>query len=152
MIISQSLSSLLIHLVFSTKSRQPLIQANIESDVHKFMTQVSIKQGCPVLQIGGMPDHIHVLVNLSRNLTVSRLVTELKTGSSRWIKKINPNYSHFAWQNGYGAFSIGQSHLKQAIHYIATQKEHHKTMSFQDEFRALLKKYCVECDERYIWD
>ncbi len=152
MIIAQSLSSVLIHLVFSTKFRQPWIQTDIESDMHKFMTQISIKQGCPVLQIGGMPDHIHVLVNLSRNLTISRLITELKTGSSRWIKKPYPHYASFAWQNGYGAFSIGQSHLKQAIHYIATQKEHHKTMSFQDEFRTLLKKYCIDWDERYIWD
>jgi putative transposase len=116
------------------------------------MSKVSIEQGCPVFQVGGMSDHIHMLVALSRTLTISKLVAEIKANSSRWLKTLHSNYKDFSWQNGYGAFSVGQSNLQAAIRYIEHQKEHHKTMTFQEEFLIFLNKYQIEWEEKYLWD
>ena len=148
----QSLSSVLIHLVFSTKLREPFITPAIEPELHKYLATVF--RGCdsPALSIGGDRDHIHALLALARTWAVADVVEEVKTSSSKWIKTKGREFRQFHWQAGYGAFSIGQSNVAALKRYIAGQKEHHRRRSCQDEYRALLKKYDVDYDERYVWD
>ncbi|SRR6266536_240373 len=148
----QSLSSILVHLIFSTKHRERLIGAEVEPELHAYLTAVLRACDSPTLSIGGDSDHIHALFALSRTWTVADVVEEVKKRSSKWMKTKGQAYRSFQWQTGYGAFSIGQSNVLVLKGYIAHQKEHHKRRSFQDEFRDLLKKYGVDYDERYVWD
>jgi putative transposase len=111
--------------------------------------------GCgiePFQGFGGVADHVHLLVRLSKNIAIAEFVRELKRESSKWIKREAPALDKFHWQQGYGAFSISPGHVERLKEYIANQEEHHRTESFQDEFRRLLKKYKIEYDERYVWD
>lgn len=148
----QSLAVMLTHLIFSTKNRQPLIQSEIEPELHPYLATVFRSLDSPTLAINSTADHIHILFNLSRKRSLAEVVEEIKTSSSRWIKTKGAAYRSFYWQNGYGAFSIGQSGVAAVKRYIARQKEHHRKLSFQDEFREFLAKYYVEYDERYVWD
>jgi REP element-mobilizing transposase RayT len=148
----QSLSSILVHLVFSTKNREPIIVGEVEIELHKYMATVFRELKSPSLLIGGTEDHIHALFALSRTITVADLVEKVKTSSSKWIKTKGKPFRQFHWQSGYGAFSIGQSNVPALKRYIATQKEHHRRAEFQEEFRILCKKYGVDIDERYVWD
>jgi len=148
----QSLSNVLLHIVFSTKGREPWIDEGIEMELFKYIAGICRNQGCPSHAIGGSDDHIHIACTLGRTITIAKLIEELKTDSSKWMKSSGRKFARFAWQNGYGAFSIGQSQLEDLRAYIANQREHHGRASFQDEFRALLAKYEIEYDERYVWD
>ena len=148
----QSLANVLLHLTFSTKGRRRLIQPAIEGELHPYLAGACRKLGCPSHEIGGTHDHVHISFSLSRTITIAKVVEEVKKSSSRWIKGKGREYWDFAWQGGYGVFSIGQSGFEGLRRYIRGQKEHHKTVSFQDEFRALCRKYGVEIDERYVWD
>jgi putative transposase len=149
---AQSLANLLIHIIFSTKHRQPHIVPEFEHRLHQYITSVCHSLDSPVIYIGGMPDHIHILLSLSRTITVSELISKIKSNSSRWIKTIDPQCKDFSWQKGFGAFSLGESSRNNAIKYIANQKKHHATMSFQEEYLKLLMKYDVKFDEKYLWD
>jgi REP element-mobilizing transposase RayT len=149
---AQSLSNVLIHIVFSTKNRRPFIDLDIEVELFKYIAGICREWKCPSHKIGCADDHIHIACSLSRTVAISKLVEEIKTGSSKWIKTMADRYIEFAWQNGYGAFSIGQSQLTDLIEYIENQRTHHKQLSFQDEYRTLLTKYQIEFDERYVWD
>ncbi|MBI5722726.1 MAG: IS200/IS605 family transposase [Planctomycetes bacterium] len=146
----QSLSNILVHLVFSTKNRDSLILPAIEDQLWRYLSATCTACGCQTHRIGGTKDHIHIACGLARTIAVSDLVEEIKKSSSKWMK--TKGVPVFAWQNGYGAFSIGQSQLKQLIEYIDRQKEHHHRRTFQEEYRELLKKYRIQCDERYVWD
>jgi putative transposase len=148
----QSLSSILVHLVFSTKHREPFITKEIEGRVHGYLVEVFHAQKSPSLIVGGVEDQIHVLFSLSRVITVADLVEEVKKNSSKWIKTLGPQFSGFQWQAGYGAFSISQSGVGTAKRYIAGQRERHRSQGFKDEFRDLLRKYEIPFDERYVWD
>lgn len=148
----QSLSSILIHLVFSTKYRQPFITADVESDLHDYLGGIFRRCECPSLLIGGTEDHIHALFVLSRTKTVASVVEDVKSSSSKWIKTKGEAWQTFQWQAGYGAFSVSQSGLEKVKRYIANQKQHHGQTTFQDEYRLLCQKYGVEIDERYVWD
>jgi putative transposase len=106
----------------------------------------------PSLAIDGMADHVHVLFSLGRVIKVADLVEEVKTESSKWIKTKGPAFRNFHWQAGYGAFSIGQSNVTQLKRYIRSQKQHHRRVTFQDEYRKFLKRYEIAYDERYVWD
>jgi len=149
---AQSLSNVLLHIVFSTKNRQTWIDTPIEGELFPYLSTTARELGCPTHAIGGMDDHIHIACSLSRTVTIGKLIQELKASSSKWIKTKGDRYKSFAWQNGYGAFSIGQSQLDDLRRYIANQCEHHRRESFQDELRKLLAKYQVDFDERYVWD
>jgi putative transposase len=149
---SQSLSDVLLHLVFSTKNRDPLIDVRIEEELFKYIGGICRELKCPSHKIGGTDDHVHIACSLSRTITISKLLEEVKSSSSKWIKTKGAQYAAFAWQNGYGAFSIGQSQLPNLCRYIADQREHHRKQSFQDEYRDLLAKYGVEYEEQYVWD
>jgi REP element-mobilizing transposase RayT len=149
---AQSLSNVLLHLVFSTKNRRPWINIQVEEEMFRYIAGICRDQHCPSHKIGGTDDHIHIACSLARTMPISTLLEEIKTNSSKWIKTKGEPYGGFAWQNGYGAFSIGQSQLDDLRRYIANQREHHRHVSFQEEYRSLLAKYRVEFDERYVWD
>ncbi|HEV3163540.1 MAG TPA: IS200/IS605 family transposase [Isosphaeraceae bacterium] len=149
---AQSLSSILIHLIFSTKNRHPWINEKVECDLHKYLTTVLHNQGSPALAINGTTDHIHILFALASTVRLRDVVEEIKKNPSKWIKTQGPEYQSFAWQAGYGAFSLGQSNINPARKYIAGQKEHHLNCTFQEEFRAFLVEYEITHDERYVWD
>ena len=148
----QSLSYLLTHIVFSTKDRAPVLDVAVRPALHAYLATVARNVDCECFRVGGVADHVHLAVRLSRTITMAQLIEELKTSSSKWLKTQSPALAAFAWQRGYGAFSVGPSDLNALLHYIDPQEEHHKTRSFQDEYRAFLKKYGIEYDERYVWD
>jgi putative transposase len=148
----QSLSSILIHLVFSTKNREPFITPAIETELHPYMATIFRDHDSPSLTIDGTADHVHALFVLGRTITVADLVEDVKTGSSKWLKTKGREFRNFHWQRGYGAFSIGQSNAAELKHYIRNQKEHHRKINFQDEYRKFLQRYEVDFDERYVWD
>lgn len=149
----QSLARVWIHLIFSTKNRYPfLTDKQLRLDTHSYLATVLRNHECETLIVGGVEDHIHALFALSRNYSIADIVKEIKIASSKWIKEQSPAQKQFSWQSGYGAFSVSQSHLDQVTRYIERQEEHHKRVTFQDEFRAFLKKYNVEYDEQYVWD
>ena len=148
----QSLSFLLIHLIFSTKDRQQIRDVSVLPSLHAYLATVARKAGCECYRCGGVEDHVHLAIRMSRKVAASELVAELKTSSSKWLKTQSPFLAAFAWQRGYGAFSVGPADLPALIQYIDMQKSHHQKHTFQDELRALLTKYGVEYDERYVWD
>ena len=148
----QSLSSILIHLVFSTKNREPFITPAIETELHPYLATIFRALKSPSLCIDGTADHVHVLFSLARVITIADLVEEAKTESSKWIKTKGREFRNFHWQKGYGAFSIGQSNVASLKRYIHGQKQHHQRVSFQDEYRKFLKAYAIDYDERYVWD
>jgi len=148
----QSLSFLLVHVIFSTKDRRPLLDDSVRSELYAYLATVARNAKCECYRVGGVADHVHLAVRLSRTMNVSEMVEQLKSSSSKWLKTQSPALSKFAWQRGYGAFSVGPADLDALTQYIDAQEVHHRKQSFQDEFRAFLKKYGVECDERYVWD
>lgn len=148
----QSLSSILIHLIFSTKNRESILTPEIDAELYPYLASIFKAMKSPALIIDGTSDHLHTLFSLSRVITIADLVEEVKTSSSKWIKTKGRNFRNFHWQSGYGAFSIGQSQLPAVKRYIKRQKEHHRRVTFQDEYRKFLKAYEVEYDERYVWD
>lgn len=149
----QSLAQIYLHLVFSTKDRRPFLHdAAVRDEAHHFLGGTCNNLGCPVLRVGGIPDHVHILCRLGRTISVADLVKELKRESSQWLKTKSPDLADFFWQSGYGAFSLSPGHVEALRHYIANQEEHHQKESFQEEFRRLLTKYELEWDERYVWD
>ncbi|CAG4990055.1 hypothetical protein DYBT9275_00440 [Dyadobacter sp. CECT 9275] len=149
---SQSLSKVCTHIVFSTKYRQPLIDEKIENELWSYMAAVCKEWGCLPIKIGGYLDHIHILCVLSRKITIMKLLEEVKRSSSKWIKSKGIKYQEFYWQNGYGIFSVNPYQLEVVVQYIANQKEHHQKKTFQAEYRGFLKRYNVEYDERFVWD
>lgn len=150
---AQSLARLWTHLIFSTKERYPFLSdPTIRADMHGYLAKVLRTHDCPTLVVGGCDDHVHALFTLSRNHSIAQIVKEIKRTSSAWIKTVERRYSKFHWQAGYGAFSVSQSHIAQVQNYIMRQEQHHRRKTFQDEFRAFLKKYEIEYDERYVWD
>ena len=142
---------LLVHVVFSTKNRAELIKPEIESSLHAYMKGIAKNHGSPALEINGTADHVHLLVSLSKRVAVADLLENLKKDSSVWIKTQGPNYRRFYWQEGYGAFTIGESAVSALKRYIANQKAHHRKVSYQEEFLTLMTKYQVDYDERYLW-
>ena len=150
--VPQSLSNILLHIVFSTKNRQDFISSSIEKELYAYMAKIFQNKSCTTLIIGGTANHTHSLCRLDRTMAVADLVKEVKQGSSKWIKTKGDEFSNFSWQAGYGAFSIGVSNIDQLLNYIRNQKNHHQKVSFKEEYRSFLDKYNVEYDERYVWD
>jgi REP element-mobilizing transposase RayT len=148
----QSLVKNYIHIVFSTKHREQLIYEPFENELHAYLGGICKNLECHPLKIGGSTEHIHILCMLSKKIALMKLLEALKSHSSKWIKTKDGSLKNFYWQDGYGAFSVNPSETETVINYIANQKEHHDTKTFQDEYRAFLKKYYVEYDERYVWD
>lgn len=148
----QSLAAIYVHLIFSTKNRLPLIRPEIEEELRRYHAGILRDLDSPMICSEGTADHIHILLRLGRKASIAQVVEELKKSSSKWIKTKGPEYRDFYWQNGYGAFSIGQSGIIAVKKYIANQKKHHRKKTFQEEFREFLAKYEIPFDERYVWD
>jgi putative transposase len=149
----QSLAKVLVHLVFSTKDRRALLDdADLRDQMHRYLAGISSKLGCPTVIVGGTGDHVHVLGRPSRTVTLADWVKELKRASCVWARTKDRRWSRFQWQAGYGAFSVSQSQSGRVRQYIASQEEHHRRSSFQEELRLLLQKHGVEFDEQYVWD
>nr|VFJ87686.1 MAG: REP element-mobilizing transposase RayT [Candidatus Kentron sp. LFY] len=150
---AQSLSSVYVHLVFSVKNREPFLRdAGIRGEMHAFLGGIAKRLNCPPVITGGTEDHVHLLCRLSRTVSQADCVKELKRVSAIWIKQRDPTLAGFAWQGGYGAFSVSASNLASVREYIAEQEAHHKKWNFQDEYRALLRKHGIAWDEGYVWD
>jgi len=150
---AQSLACLWTHLIFSTKNRFPfLTDKAFRSDVHAYLATMLRQYDCETMIVGGVEDHIHALFALSRNYSIATVVKEIKRPSSSWINETSPRLAKFYWQAGYGAFSVSQSNLDAVIRYIENQEEHHRRVTFQDEYRTFLKAHGIEYDERYVWD
>lgn len=150
---SQTLSNVLIHFVYSTKNRGCWLK-NAAHCKELFALKGKNLQDfdCRPILINGVEDHVHVFCDFTRNYTIKKVIGELKTGTSKWIKTKGVAYRDFRWQSGYGAFSVSQSKRPDLFHYIEQQEEHHRTKSYQDEFRRLCELHKVSIDERYVWD
>ena len=148
----QSLANILVHLVFSTKDRAPLLDDLWRDELHGYIGGIIWRCGGDLLAANSVADHIHLFFPLPRTIAVADLVKEIKIGATKWIHEKFPRMGGFHWQAGYGAFSISPSHKSAFVRYIAEQQEHHRKVSFQDEYRRLLEKYAIQYDERYVWD
>jgi putative transposase len=148
---AQSLSKILIHLIFSTKCRKPMLPQNPLLELHKYAQGIFKKQQCHLIVMNNVTDHVHALFELHRTEALSNVVMHVKKGTSRWLKELSPDYLAFDWQEGYGAFSLGGSQRDEVATYIQNQQEWHPRVSYQDEFRKFLKRYGVEYDEGHVW-
>jgi REP element-mobilizing transposase RayT len=148
----QSLAKNLIHLVFSTKHREPLLADAVRPALQAYLATVFKNLQSPVLALNSVADHVHILFSLHRTVALSTVVEDAKKSSSKWLKTQSPDLASFAWQAGYGAFSVSESAVETVTRYIDTQAEHHRKVTFQDEFRAFLTKHNLEYDERYLWE
>lgn len=147
----QSLVKILVHTVFSTKNRVDLIVPEIEDRLFGYIRGIVENNKSKLIIAGGTSNHIHLLISLGKTIDISDLMGDIKRDSSVWIKE-QGDYRDFYWQEGYGAFSIGQSQVSRVITYIRNQKQHHAKQDFESEFRGLLRKYDLDYDERYVWD
>lgn len=148
---SHTATNLLIHLIFSTKDRNPFITAEIESDLHAYLGGIVRELGGVALSINGTSDHVHTLVRMPADQSVADIARLIKTNSSRWVHERWPEHGEFAWQTGYGAFTVSESSADTVQNYISSQREHHKKRSFQEEFLSFLRKNKIAVGERYLW-
>jgi len=148
----QSLVKNYVHITFSTKHRYPFIDQIICNELFSYLGGICKSLESSPIQVGGYKDHIHILCNLSRKIALMKLIEEVKTHSSKWIKKMDDKYQKFYWQKGYGCFSVNPDDVEVVRNYIITQEQHHRVKSFKEEYIALLKKYDIEYDEKYVWD
>ena len=147
----QSLANILTHLIFSTKNREPLLSdKDLRRRAHAYLAAVLKDLRCPALIVGGVANHVHILCQLAKTQSVSVVMENLKASSSKWLK--TQGVRTFSWQRGYGAFSVSKSNVASVVSYIEKQEEHHRTVTFEEEFRLFLKRYRVVLDERYVWD
>jgi REP element-mobilizing transposase RayT len=149
----QSLAAVYLHLVFSTKNRQPFLEhPGIRDEMYRYFGSISKTLGCTPIRVGGTADHVHILACISRTITIAEWVKELKRVSGIWLHGRSADYEEFQWQSGYGVFSVSQSNLERVTSYVVNQEQHHQEMSFQDELRGLLRKHRIDFDERYLYD
>lgn len=148
----QSLACLHMHLVSSTKNREPFITDSVRPSLHSYMATVLQNLKCHPVLINSVEDHSHLLFDLARTVSICQVVEDVKKSSSKWIKEQGSEFRNFAWQSGYGVFAVSESNVETVRQYIADQREHHRKKTFQDEYRALLNRHNVGFDERYVWD
>ena len=149
---AQSLSKVILHIVFSTKDREPWLNTEVRPRVHAYLATICRGLGAEVVHVGGVADHVHVVTTLPRTVSQAELLEQIKKKSSKWIKALDRHYRGFFWQRGYGAFSVSPSQLDAVLAYVRMQPEHHRSRTFQEEYRELLRRHGVDFDERYIWD
>ncbi|HOS65768.1 MAG TPA: IS200/IS605 family transposase [Candidatus Latescibacteria bacterium] len=148
----QSLARILVHVVFSTQNREPVLNSGVRNGLFPYCAAVLNENGCSALAVGGVEDHMHLLFALGRTATVCKVVEMVKTSSSKWVKRQGEELAAFYWQGGYGAFSVSPTHAQTVVRYIARQEIHHRTRSFQDEFRGLLRRYSLDFEEERVWE
>jgi putative transposase len=149
---SDTFTNLLVHVVFSTKHRASLLQEPLRERLYEYIGGILRSEGGTLLEIGGMPDHVHLLVRIKADHSVSTMAKEIKANSSKWVHRTFPEHKAFAWQTGYGAFSVSESQVAAVRRYIRSQAEHHARLSFKDELIALLRRHRIEFEERYLLD
>lgn len=149
---SQSLTKLYAHLVFSTRNRQPLLDDNVQSRVHGYLATLVRDLDSPWVVVGGVADHVHLLFDMGKMHAPVEFVEHVKRESSKFVKTLGTKYEEFYWQRGYGMFSVSPKDRDEAEAYVRGQQEHHRTKTFQDEYRAILQQYGVPYDEQYVWD
>jgi putative transposase len=147
---SQSFVQFYTHIVFHTKNNKPLIRPEIEKELYSYLGGILKNYKSNPIQIGGTSDHIHILCTLPKTIAPADLVEEIKKSSSKWIKTIGSKYQNFYWQDGYGGFSVSNSGVESVKKYILTQKEHHKNVSWLDEYKKLLDAYNIIYDDKYL--
>ena len=147
---AQSLAKITIHVVFSTKNRKPILSMAIRNNLFAYIAGILNSLDCITLAINGTEDH-HVLIVMTKTISLSDMMKEIKGGSSRWLNSQTQTAEHFAWQAGYGAFSVSESQIAKVVDYIARQEEHHRKTTFQEELILLLKKHKIEFDEQHLW-
>jgi putative transposase len=145
-------TNLLYHIVFSTKNRIPMVSDSLQPDLYSYIGGIIRGEGGILLEVGGMPDHVHLLTKFKPSKSVSEMLNRIKAKSSKWANDEKLNNRSFDWQDGYSAFTVSESQVEPVRHYIRDQPNHHRRLTFQDEIRALLGKHGVEYDERYLWD
>jgi len=148
----QSLAQLYTHLIFSTKNREPVLDASLHESLRAYLGGILRALESPSLAIGCVKDHVHLLYCQSRKIALIQVVEKLKNSSSKWLKSQGPELRRFYWQGGYGAFSVSASKLEAVSRYVLNQEAHHRKMTFEEEFRRFLEEYHVAYDERYVWD
>ena len=148
----QSLSKVVLHIIFSTKNREAWLDSNVRPRMHAYLATICRDLGAELVHIGGVADHVHIITTLPRTLSQAQLIEQIKKASSKWIKAFDARYRGFFWQRGYGAFSVTPSQFEAVLQYVEAQQEHHRTRTFQDEYRELLRKHGINFDERYVWD
>ena len=149
---AQSLSKVLLHIIFSTKNREPWLDSNVRPRMHAYLATICRDAGADFVLVGGVSDHVHIVTTLARTLSQAQLIEEIKKASSKWVKALDAPYRGFFWQRGYAAFSVSPSQLDSVLEYVNKQQEHHRTRTFQEEYRELLRKHGVDFDERFVWD
>ncbi len=149
---AQSLSKVLLHIIFSTKNREPWLDSNVRPRMHAYLATICRDAGADFVRVGGVSDHVHIVTTLARTLSQAQLIEEIKKASSKWVKALDARYRGFFWQRGYAAFSVSPSQLDSVLEYVNKQQEHHRTRTFQEEYRELLRKHGVDFDERFVWD
>jgi REP element-mobilizing transposase RayT len=148
----QSLSKLYVHLIYSTKHRERVLHDGIREELHRYTAGILREWDSPVIALGSVEDHLHILFLLSKNHALSKIVEQVKTGSSKWIKTKDAAFGGFHWQGGYASFSVSQSNVAEVVRYLENQSEHHRARTFQEELREFFKRYEMDYDERYVWD
>lgn len=148
----QSLHRTFGHIVFSTKNREPFITGDLEPRLYEYLGGIVRNQNGTLVEINGMPDHVHLLLRESKSVADQDFMAQLKGDSSRWVNATFSGRPRFSWQAGYGWFSVGPADVDAAAEYIRRQKEHHRVTTFQEEYRKFLERYGVDYDERYVWD
>jgi putative transposase len=143
--------NLIIHIVFSTKNREPFLMPSIRKRLYSYLNAIANEHDLVTLCVGGTSDHIHLLLSLPSTINLSDALRFLKGGSSHWLRETFEELKSFSWQEGYGAFSIGKSQMDRTKEYIRNQEEHHKKVSFQDEYLAFLKRNNIQYDENFVW-
>ena len=149
---AQSLSKVVLHIIFSTKDRESWLDSDVRPRMHAYLAAVCRDLGAQLVRVGGVADHVHIVTTLPRTLSQAQMIERIKKVSSKWIKTLDARYRGFFWQRGYGAFSVSPSQLEAVMQYVDTQQEHHRTRTFQEEYRELLHKHGLDFDERYVWD
>jgi REP element-mobilizing transposase RayT len=148
---SHSLSKLYVHLIFHVKDERVFIRLEDEKELYAYMGGIIKQTSSAPIKIGGTANHVHILANMSKNISLSKFLEEIKKNSSRWIKTKNVHYKNFAWQGGYAGYSVSQSKVEIVKKYIERQKEHHKKLSFREEYLKFLREYGIDFDENYLW-
>jgi REP element-mobilizing transposase RayT len=148
----QSVSKVIIHIIFSTKDREAWLDRDVRPRMHAYVATVCRNLNAEALRVGGVADHLHVVTTLPRIISQAAMVETVKKTSSKWIKGLDSKYRQLYWQRVYGAFSVSPSQLNAVLEYVESQEEHHHTRSFQEEYRDFLRKCGVDFDERYVWD
>jgi REP element-mobilizing transposase RayT len=145
---AHAFGEILVHVVFSTKQRQRWLDDQINLELYPYIVKILNNHNCRVLQIGGIDNHIHILCDILKTLPIAKLIEEIKSSSSKWIKTKGQKYQEFSWQQGYGAFTVSPCQKNLLCNYISKQKQHHKAIGFENEFRELLQENQVNFDER----